>query len=127
MNEFTIIQVIGISYFAMGVGAILNPLFYRKLIANFLETPSVIYLGGVMSLILGYFIANFDFNKYTDIVWLVKLFGSLVLIKGLLIMVLPKHYLYLAKTFNKNISLMAFEVIFVIILGFALIYIGFYS
>ena len=125
MTEQEIFQLLGLAYFAVGLGAFLNPDYYRRLISSYLHTQPVIYLNGAIALFIGYWLGTYDFAQMTNMSWLVRTMGWISVFKGLLILILPNSYLDMAKSFRSSISLMTFEALFILILGVAMLWIGF--
>ena len=125
MSDVQIFQAFSLLYLAIGVGMFLNPDFYKKMFAEFCESGSIWYLGGIMALVVGYLIVAFHNTWTKDFSVIITVIGWMGLIKGILIFVFPKSMIGLTKAIfgeGKNLKIAA---IFIIILGLALSFLGF--
>ena len=64
MSDAQIFQILSLVYIAVGIGILINPGFYKKLFEDFVENASVLYLGGITALVVGYLILAFH-NTWT--------------------------------------------------------------
>ena len=64
MSDAQIFQIFSLVYLAVGIGILINPAFYKKLIEDFIESASVLYLGGIMALVVGYLILVYSPQSY---------------------------------------------------------------
>lgn len=125
MSDAQIFQVLSIMYIAAGVGILVNPDFYKRLFEDFFERPSVLYIGGVMALVIGYLILAFH-NMWTkDLSVIITIIGWIALIKGIAILVQPKLMVALSKAIIKKEGLLKVAGIAVIIIGLAFSFLGF--
>jgi hypothetical protein len=76
-------------YIAVGLGMLLRPAHYGKMLADFTKSPGSIYLGGIMALIVGLLVVMFHNLWAGGWVVVLTVFGWLALIKGCLILALP--------------------------------------
>jgi len=126
MTDAQIFQVLGIVYLAVGVGIIINPDFYKKLVTDFMESPPAIYLGGIAALIIGYLLVTFHNTWDKDWSVIITIIGWVALIKGLFLIVLPKMSIKISNSFRKQmIEFLTVWAIVVIILGGLLCWLGF--
>lgn len=126
MSDAQIFQIISLTYIAVGIGILINPDFYKKLFEDFIEHASVMYLGGIMALAIGYLILAFHNTWTKDFSVIITIVGWLALIKGIVILIRPKIIIALSKAIAKNESVLKIEAIVVIILGLAFSFLGFY-
>ena len=125
MSDAQIFQLFSLVYFAVGVGMLISPGFYKKLFTDFCENAAVMYLGGVSALAIGYVIlAHRGIRCTQDWSMILSLIGWLALIKGILILVQPKIMIALTKAMLKE-NLLKIEAVVIIILGLALSFLGF--
>lgn len=125
MSEQQIFQVLGLAYIAFGLGAFINPRYYRTVIAEYLKDNPAVFLNGALAIVIGYLLVTHRFSESTNWGVILKIIGALTVIKGLLIIILPKQYLVITKTLSKNMSLMTFEVVFIFVLGIVMSCVGF--
>jgi len=126
MTDAQIFQFIGIIYLAVGIGIIINPDFYKKMIIHFMENPSVIYLGGLVSLAIGFLLVSFHNNWSRDWSVIITIIGWAALIKGLFLITLPKVCIKLCNSFKEMKKLLPVWSTIVIILGVLLCWLGFF-
>jgi uncharacterized protein YjeT (DUF2065 family) len=125
MTDAQIFQILGIVYLAVGAGLIINPDFYKKLVTEFSENPSAIYLGGLVALAIGYLLVTFHNIWSKDWSVIITIFGWVALIKGLLLIALPKATIKINSIFMGVTKFLTVWAIVVIILGGLLCWLGF--
>jgi len=126
MTDVQIFQILGITYLAVGIGILINPDFYKKMIRDFTENPPVIYLGGLVALVIGCFLVVLHNNWTKDWSVIITIFGWAALIKGLFLIVLPKASIRFSNAFNEMKELLKVWGIIVAIVGGLLCWLGFY-
>jgi uncharacterized protein YjeT (DUF2065 family) len=125
MSDAQIFQVLSLVYIAVGIGILINPGFYKKMLEDFIENASVLYLGGITALVVGYLILAFHNTWTKDLSVIITIVGWLALIKGIVILIQPKIMIALSKAMAKKASILKIEAIAVIILGLAFSFLGF--
>jgi len=124
MSEVQIFQILGLVYFAAGLGMLINPEFFKKMLEKLTDCPLAIYLGAVLALIVGYLLITFYNVWRLDWVLIITVIGWFALLKGLFILIFPKAALkFASKVGEKWISAKG---IIVAILGAVLIILGFF-
>jgi uncharacterized protein YjeT (DUF2065 family) len=125
MSDAQIFQIFSLLYITVGIGILVNPGFYKKLFEDFIENAAVMYLGGIMALVIGYFILAFHNTWTKDLSVIITIFGWLALIKGILILIRPKIIIALSKAILQKEGILKIEAIAVIVLGLAFAFLGF--
>lgn len=125
MSDSQIFQILSILYIAVGIGILVNPDFYRSLFKDFIEHASVLYLGGVMALAVGYLILAFHNTWTKDLSVIITIIGWIALVKGIVILVQPKLMVALSKAMTEKEGLLKIEGIVVVIIGLAFSFLGF--
>ena len=125
MSDAQIFQVFALMYTAVGIGILINTDFYKKLYEDFIESASVLYLGGLIVLAVGYFIVAFHNTWTKDLSVIITIIGWIALIKGILILVRPNLMIALTKAIMKNKNFLKIEAIIVIIIGLLFAFLGF--
>jgi uncharacterized protein YjeT (DUF2065 family) len=127
MTDAQIFQILGITYLAVGIGIIINPDFYKKLLKDFTENPPAIYLGGLVALAIGFLLVSFHNNWVRDWSVIITILGWAALIKGLFLLVLPKLSIKTSNAFREIKKLLPVWATIVIILGTLLCWLGFFT
>ncbi len=125
MSDAQIFQVFSIAYLAVGIGIIINPQFYKSIYEDFIEHTSVLYIGGISALTLGYLIVTFHGTWTKDLSVIITVIGWLALVKGILILVCPKLTIAMMKGMIKKQGTLRLQALIVIIIGLALAFLGF--
>ena len=115
MTDAQIFQILGITYFVVGAGMLVNPGFYKKLLTNFTENPPAIYMGGLVALLIGCLLVIFHNKWPTNWSVIITIFGWAALIKGMFLIVLPKVSIKVSSAFKETKKLLS-EILFLIIL-----------
>jgi len=122
-----IITYIGIAYTAVGLGVLINPEYYKKLLEEeYIENRPVVYLNGYIILAIGVLLVSLHNVWVMDWPVIITLFGWFAFIKGLFILILPKLYLNISKFLKKKKEYLLIEAIFVIVTGILLIYLSYF-
>jgi len=127
MSDAQIFQVLSLAYLAIGIGILINPDFYKKLYEDFIENASVLYLGGITALVIGYLLVTFHNTWTKDFSVIITIIGWLALLKGILILVRPKVMITLTKAMINKKSTLKIMSVFVIIVGLLFSFLGFFS
>ncbi len=125
MSDAQIFQAFSLVYISVGIGILINPGFYKKMFEGFTENASVLYLGGMAALVVGYLIVAFHNTWTKDLSVIITIIGWLALIKGILIFIQPKIIIAVSKAMAKKESFLRIEAIVIIILGLAFSFLGF--
>jgi hypothetical protein len=127
MTDAQIFQILGITYLVVGIGMLVNPVFYKKLLTNFSENPPAIYLGGLVALLIGCLLVIFH-NKWAVDGWsvIITIFGWAALIKGAFLIVLPKVSIQVSSAFKETKKLMSVWAVIVAAVGALLCWLGFF-
>jgi len=122
-----IICYIGIAYLAVGLGVLINPGYYKKLLEKeYIENRPVVYLNGFIILAVGYFLVRLHNIWVIDWPVIITLFGWFAFVKGLFILALPRAYLKISKALKKKKEYLIAEAVLVILAGAFLIYLSYF-
>jgi len=83
--------LIGPIYILVGIGILVDPNHYRKMIEEFLHSPALIYLGGAMAFAAGLSILYFHNVWSSDWRVIITVFGWLACLKGAHLLIFPGH------------------------------------
>ncbi len=126
MTDTQLFQLFGIVYLAVGIGMLINPDFYKKMIKDFTENPPGIYLGGLVALAIGFLLVTFHNNWVKDWSVIITIIGWVALVKGLFLVILPKVSIKVCNVYKMNKFLTTWAAI-VIVLGALLSWLGFFA
>ena len=127
MSDAQIFQVFSLVYLAVGIGMLINSDFYKKLFTDFCESAAMLYIGGVMSLVIGYLILALRGCSVccsSGLAVIIPIIGWLALIKGILILVRPQMIIALTKAILKE-STFKIMIAWVLFLGLLFSFLGF--
>jgi uncharacterized protein YjeT (DUF2065 family) len=124
MSDGQIFRLFGLVYLVIGLGMFVNPEFYKKLYEDFAENRGVLYIGGLIALSIGFLLVTFHnvWGWYWGVILTVV--GWLAVIKGVVILLLPKAMVTIIKWMTKESGLLLIPVtatilgLFFLILGF---------
>ncbi|MBT5237473.1 hypothetical protein HOL63_03850 [Candidatus Peregrinibacteria bacterium] len=121
-NSVMIAQVLGLMYLSIGIGMLLSPAHYDKLLSEFENHSSLIYLGGIIALIFGYVILHMNNVWEGSYVGAITLIGWIACVKGVILLAKPDAIIGQMAFWKKQRTLMQ---VVVIALGAVFAYYGF--
>ena len=120
-----IAQIIGLLFCIDAVGVLVNTAFYRRMVEEFIESPALCYLGGILALFFGLFILNFNNAWTADWTVIITIIGWLSVVKGVLLIVFPNVYLNFSNWMRMGDAMMRYIGIIYLLLGLFLTFKGF--
>ena len=120
-----IAQIIGLLFCIDAVGVLVNTALYRRIVEEFIESPALCYLGGILALFFGLFILNFNNAWTADWTVIITIIGWLSVVKGVLLIVFPKVYLNFSNWMRMGDAMMRYIGIIYLLLGLFLTFKGF--
>lgn len=126
MLDAQILQILGIAYLAVGIGALINPDFYKKLLEDYTKNLPVVYLNGFLILFIGYLLITFHGEWVKDWPVLITIIGWVAFLKGLFMLALPKMYTKFSLVLKKKKGHFIAEAMVVTLVGAFLSYLGFF-
>ena len=120
-----IAQIIGLLFCIDAVGVLVNTALYRRIVEEFIESPALRYLGGILALFFGLFILNFNNAWTADWTVIITIIGWLSVVKGVLLIVFPKVYLNFSNWMRMGDAMMRYIGIIYLLLGLFLTFKGF--
>ena len=125
MSDAQIFQVFSLAYLAIGIGIFINKNFYKKLYEDCCQSSSVLYLGGMAALAIGYLLVAFHNTWTKDLSVIITVIGWIALTKGILIFACPKIIINITKAISSKDSILKIQAVIVIIIGLLFAYLGF--
>jgi len=126
MIDALIFQLIGLIYLAVGIGILIHPEFYKKLLADFSQNLSASYLGGIIALVIGYVLVFYHNTWSYNWPVIITIIGWMSLVKGLWILISPSSAFDMAKALKRNKVYLLVCGAILAVFGIILMYIGFW-
>jgi uncharacterized protein YjeT (DUF2065 family) len=124
MSDNQIFQVIGLIVFTMGLGMLINPEYFRKILRDFSYSPSVTFLTGIFAIMIGYLIITFHDIWYGTSA-IITVFGWLAMLKGLGLILSPMSLFEISKGIVRKKENFTLASIFCLSLGIIFLYLGY--
>lgn len=125
MEMYYFFKIVGALFFFVGLGALGNFDYYKKVWLNISKDGLVLYMLGMFNIVLGCLLVSvFDSWDAPDAM-LAALLSWMVLLKGIVTVLFPKVQAGIVKSFTKNAAYLKTSIFFIIILGTLFIYLGY--
>lgn len=119
-------KIIGVTYTAMSIGALIGNVDYKKMLTDIEKTPAVLPLLSLFGIVIGMLLIEYH-NIW---VWgwpvIITLIGWIAVIKGVSFMLLPKDFIKWFKPMFSG-SFMKIMPYFTLAFGLLFVYLGFFS
>ena len=112
-----IARLVGPLFVAIGLGILLNRMFYADAVAEGVRSPVLIYLSGVASLLAGLAILNLHRAWTADWRVIVTILGWVLLVSGVIRIALPRVTTSIATTLYSAPAAMAVVAVIVLVVG----------
>jgi len=119
-------KILGIIYFAFGIGMLVNPSFYRREIPKLLENSAYLILGGFLAIVFGFLILEGQNTWPSDWTVVITILGWIAILKGAILLAFPNS-MNLFKPLFESKLFMNILTPSVIIMGAIFIYLGFFT
>ena len=118
-------KMIGVVYLILAFAILFNCRYYQKVYLDFFKESGLIFIVGLFTAVVG--IAIVLAHNYWAASWevMLTLFGWIALVKGALILLLPKQMYVLATSMLKGKGMVCFMGIIPLAIGLAFGYFGF--
>jgi hypothetical protein len=126
MTDAQIFQFLGITFFAIGIGMLLNPKFIKDISQDLQSSAINLFYGGLACIAIGFPLITFHniWNLNTSLI--ITIMGWMALIKGLMLLVFPAFTMRMYKKVlikeNKY-----FVIYFVLAVGIISLYLGYFA
>jgi hypothetical protein len=124
MTDTQIFQLLGVTFFAIGIGMVANPKFIKNILDELEHSVVNAFYGGLISLVIGYLLITFRNTSNNGIITVI---GWLAIIKGLAFLVFPAATIRFYKKITGNKGYGDFFVWFIIALGIIFLYFGYFA
>jgi hypothetical protein len=124
MTDANIFQIMGLAYSSIGLGMLINPRFYAKMLNKMIDDEAVLFLTGFLVEVLGYFLIAYH-NIWTG-GWtiIITITGWLAMLKGIMMVVIPEKSVRLYNFIKIARGQMKAYGIAVLVLGAVFFYLG---
>lgn len=124
-TSIIVARILAISYLTFALGIILNTNYYKNLFVDLLKNRFVALYSGFLALVFGLLIVyTTDYNK-NDWTILIPIIGYISLIKGILLLVFPKHISFYQKNLLNPKYTVKILVPLLLVFGLVMGYLGF--
>ena len=122
-----IAKIIGPIYVVFGVGLVLNPKIYQRVIQEFLNAYAIRYLAGFLALVFGLLIVQV--HNVWEFHWavVITIMGWMGIIKGVLLTVFPDTMTRLSERYTRSTHLLTVQSVGICILGLFLTIMGYWG
>lgn len=117
-------RLFAVVYVGAGLGMLFNYAHFKKALDEMMKSTAGLFYGGIMALVAGFLILNFHNVWVKDWTVIITILGWLALLKGILLLLVPKAMIALSRSFMKS---MWFAILFALIIGGVLGYFGFFA
>ncbi|MFH1546802.1 MAG: hypothetical protein ABIE14_05500, partial [Patescibacteria group bacterium] len=117
MSTVILAQIMGPVLVAVGIGFLLHPKFYAKMIKDFEEHEGLTFFTGMFTMILGLIVVVNHNIWEVSVAGLITLFGWSSLVKGTIFLIAPNLLFSTAHMFYKNKTVMNVAMVFCLIMG----------
>jgi len=118
-------RIIGPIFVVAGLGFLINPAHYRRLVHDFFANGPLIYFSGVLALLMGLIMIEIHNLWVADWRVIITVIGWLSLIKGVIRVVLPGRGARVARAFNEGAHVLTISASAMLALGAILTYAGY--
>lgn len=99
MTESQIFQLLGLVYGLVGLGWLINPSSYRKVMNDYIHDRALTYLSGILAVVAGYVVVAFRDRWDSELGIIITIIGWLALLKGIWMLILPDYFEAITKKF----------------------------
>lgn len=126
MTDANIFQILGLAYLAIGLGMLINPRFYSKMLNKMIDDEAVLFVTGLLVLVIGYFLAAYH-NIWTG-GWtiIITVIGWLALLKGLMMVIIPEKSVKLYNLIKISKAQLSVYGKIVLVIGIIFAYLGYF-
>ncbi len=125
MSDIQIFQVLWLVYFAFGVGIILDKQILKKMLEEYIGNTAITFVSALLAILMGYLLIISHNIWEANFTVIITIIGWIAFFKGILLLIVPKFFLWMAKYLIKNKIILNIVPIIIIILGIFCLAVGF--
>lgn len=118
-------QIIGLYCILVGIAMILHPKRFKVMLNDFINSPAVLNLAGIITLILGIILIVFHNIWIWSWIVLITIIAWFTLIRGIIDLFVPEFAIKMAKRLESSSNFYYVSAIITLIVGLILGYYGF--
>ncbi len=126
-TSLIIAKVLGPLYMVAAIGWLFNRDFYRKMIAQFSQSHTTLYVSGILAFLFGAIILLLHPYWGTDWRVIITLLGGIGLLKGLSILLFPRTLITWSLAFVNRPALVAAAFALAFVLGVVLTWFAYFA
>lgn len=119
-------QLLGVLYVCVGIGALINPKYYKSVMDNFLKSEALMYFGGAVALVVGFVLVKLHNLWVADWRVVITIIAWLSVLKGALLLIEPEMIVKSTKKIIKKNHFANYGFI-ALAIGIVLLYLGVYA
>ena len=117
-------RILAVTFLSAGLGSLLNKNYLHKVLEDFLKSPGLSYLGGLIALWLGFMMVNYHNVWVSNWTVVITILGWLTLLKGMVLLIFPKWAIGVAGKYKaENTGIFT---VMSLVLGLVLAYFAFF-
>lgn len=125
MTDAQLFQLIGIAYTAAGLGMIINPDYYKKIVDSFENNPALTYITSFIMIVAGFTLVTFHNVWVASWPVIITVLGYALLIKAIWFLLFPRTLMRLSKAMVNKIKDIRLFAVIALAIGLGLMYLGF--
>lgn len=125
MTDAQLFQLIGIAYTVAGLGMIINPDYYKKIVDSFEDNPALTYITSLIMIVAGFALVTFHNVWVAGWPVIITVLGYALLIKAIWLLLFPQALMKLSKAMVKKIKNIQLCAVIALAIGLGLMYLGF--
>ncbi len=120
-------RILGPIYLLVGIGWMLNRAHYDAMLADFTNSPTAMYLSGILAFGMGILILQFNWIWANDWRVMVSIIGVLGVLEGAILLTFPKILTTIMDALTARPNLMRFMMLLAFALGAAFTWFGYFA
>ncbi|MDD5073427.1 MAG: hypothetical protein PHX64_05920 [Candidatus Omnitrophica bacterium] len=125
MTDSQLFQLMGVVYTAAGLGMLINPDYYKKIVDSFDNNPALIYITSLIMIVAGFVLVTFHNVWVAGWPVIITIVGYAILIKAVGILLFPRELMKFSKELTKKVKNIRLYAVIPLAIGLGLMYLGF--
>lgn len=125
MTDLQLFQMIGIVYVAAGLGMLINPDYYRKIVESFETNPALTYITSLIMIVAGFVLVTFHNVWVAGWPVIITILGYAILVKAIALLLFPRELMKFSKELVKKVTNIRLYAVIALAIGLGLMYLGF--
>ncbi|MDD4879308.1 MAG: hypothetical protein PHR22_02490 [Candidatus Omnitrophica bacterium] len=125
MTDSQLFQLMGVVYTAAGLGMLINPDYYKKIVDSFDNNPALIYITSLIMIVAGFVLVTFHNVWVAGWPVIITIVGYAILIKAVAILLFPRELMKFSKELARKVKNIRLYAVIALAVGLGLAYLGF--